>query len=169
MEPRPLEYDPGYLKVFGLIEVEWNRLENEIFLLFYGISGLRLDKAHAAFFSLQNHRARREMLEAIAVQALYKKPAMLTRFGQLMRRVKNASSKRNEIIHCIWEWNGKPWPLWPVGSPLAKIGDALKEIGTRAQTIRAVRNDLAAFRGHLPSRRPLHDKSRWPVYRDRAS
>src|SRR5713101_5812331 len=165
-----MEYDPRYLQAFGLIEVEWNRVESELFLIFHTLSGASLDKSHEAFFAIQNHRGRRDMLEAIAVQALYRKSTKLAEFTRLMRRVKNAATKRNEIVHCLWQWNGDAYPIWPVGSPLHDIRDMLREFRARAVTIRAVRDDLSAFLSRISSRRkPLHSTSRWPVYRSRAS
>jgi hypothetical protein len=99
-------YRPEYLQAFGLLEVEWNRIEGELFYVFYQLCGARIDKAHAIFFSLQNHRARREMVEELALYALANRPQARKGFAALMRRVRNAAAKRNEIVHTLWAWNG---------------------------------------------------------------
>jgi hypothetical protein len=49
MEQSP-RYRPEYLQAFGLLEIEWNRLEGVLFDLFYQLCGARFDKAHAIFF-----------------------------------------------------------------------------------------------------------------------
>lgn len=39
MKSQPLAYKPEYLKAFGLLEVEWNRVEGDLFLLFRQVCG----------------------------------------------------------------------------------------------------------------------------------
>jgi hypothetical protein len=43
MEQSP-RYRPEYLQAFGLLEIEWNRLEGVLFDLFYQLCGARFDK-----------------------------------------------------------------------------------------------------------------------------
>jgi len=93
MEHQP-RYRPEYLQAFGLLEVEWNRLEGELFQIFYQLCGARFDRAHAIFFSLQMHRARREMVEEVALYALANRPGLRKEFGSLIRRLRNAAAKR---------------------------------------------------------------------------
>jgi hypothetical protein len=168
MEQSP-RYRPEYLQAFGLLEIEWNRLEGVLFDLFYQLCGARFDKAHAIFFSLQMHRARREMVEEVALYALADKPTLRKQFGALMRRLRNAAAKRNEIVHTIWEWNGgEPWPFLPSDSGLL-LEDPMPELKSRTATITALYGDLTAFRYRLPQRRSLHQKSPIPTRAHRAA
>jgi hypothetical protein len=134
-------YKPEYLQAFGLLEIEWNRIEGELFHIFYQLCGARIDKAHAIFFSQINHRARREMVEAVALYALAERPRLRRELGALMRRLRNAAAKRNEIIHTIWEWDGgEPWGFMPMDGDLSGE-DPLAEIGSRTETISTLYQD----------------------------
>lgn len=148
MESQASRYKPEYLQAFGLLEVEWNRLEGGLFHLFGQVCGSDFWRAHAIFFSLQNHRARRELVEAAAVEAIDTQDVR-DELARLMRRMRNASAKRNEIVHTIWEWNGDAWGLLPLGNKLG-TGDILGELRRRTETIRALRRDLERFRNKLP-------------------
>jgi hypothetical protein len=111
---QPPRYKPEYLQAFGLLEIEWNRIEGALFDIVYQLCGTRFDKAHAIFFSVQAHRGRREMVEEVALYALADKPQLRKQLNSLMRRLRNAAAKRNEIVHTIWEWNGgEPWAFLP--------------------------------------------------------
>ena len=100
------------------------------------------------FFSLQNHRARRELVEAAASKTI-ESPDLLAEFKRLTRRMRNAAAKRNEIVHTIWEWNGDAWGFLPLHN---KLGTSyiLAELGRRTETIKALRRDLGQFRRKLP-------------------
>lgn len=164
-----MEYRPEYLQAFGLLEVEWHRIEGMLFHIFYQLCGARIDKAHAIFFSQQNHRARREMIEEVALYALAERAGLRRDLSSLMRRVRNAAAKRNEIIHTIWEWNGgEPWGFLPMDSDLSQE-DPLGEIRSRIATIRALYADLEAFHARMPQRRSLSAKSPVPTRVHRAA
>jgi hypothetical protein len=161
-------YKPEYLQAFGLLEIEWNRIEGELFHIFYQVCGARIDKAHAIFFSQINHRARREMVEAVALYALADRPQWHRDFTALMRRVRNAASKRNEIVHTIWEWDGgEPWGFMPMDGDLSGEGP-LAEIKSRIETISALYKDLAEFHRRIHRRRSPTPKSPIPTRSGRA-
>jgi hypothetical protein len=167
---QPPRYGPEYLQAFGLLEIEWNRLEGELFQLFYQLCGARFDRAHAIFFSLQMHRARREMVEEVALYALANKPSLRKELGSLMRRLRNAAAKRNEIVHTIWEWNGgEPWPFLPSDSGLPLLANILSELRSRTETIIALYGDLVSFRSRVPQRRTLIGRLPTPTRAHRAA
>jgi len=169
MEQRP-EYGAEYVQAFGLLEIEWNRLEGELFQLFYQLCGARYDRAHAIFFSLQVHRARREMVQEVALYALASKPGLRKELGSIMRRLRNAAAKRNEIVHTIWEWNGgEPWPFLPHDSGLPLLVDPLPELRSRTATIMALYDDFVSFRHRMPRRRALIGKFPTPTRAHRAA
>lgn len=159
----PYDYKPEYLLAFGHIEAEWNQLEALLFVVFRHFIGTRsASKANAVFFSQVNHRARREMVESLGPIVLARAKGKKRKFAALMRRMKNAGQKRNEVIHTFWGWqNGVPWAIWPEQSDSDLIEkDLLRELRTRAQTIKAVRDDLRAFYHSLQ-----HVYGSWPYKR----
>lgn len=147
----PTDYKPEYLLAIGHIEAEWNQLESLLFVIFKRFIGARAPKAHAAFFALANHKSRRDMIESLAPHILEKWPNKEKKFKALMRRLKNAAAKRNEVIHTFWGWqNGVPWAIWPFQTRI-NANDLLAEFRARAQTIKAVREDLTAFYLKVPN------------------
>lgn len=160
----PPDYKTDYLLVVGQIEIEWNRLETALFVVFRHFIGARTPKANAVFFSQVNHRARREMVESLAPIVLARMKGKTRQFSALMRRMKNAAKKRNEVVHTLWGWeDGEPWAIWEEQAPPELMQDnLLKEMRSRAQTIRAVREDLETFYASLPNM-----FSPWPYKRPR--
>tara|TARA_B100002003_G_C13882989_1_gene430947 strand:- start:35 stop:448 length:414 start_codon:yes stop_codon:yes gene_type:complete len=65
-------------------------------------------QTYAIFFSQQNHRARREMLEALIIErekhALTerKNTERFKKMKRILGRVKRAAKKRNDIAHGLW-------------------------------------------------------------------
>jgi len=145
-----ISYKPEWLQAFGLLEVRWNEIESILFLIFSRACGARLPKAHAIYFSHQNHRARREMLEKVAYYTLVRRRVLAKRFNSLMRRTGNAAQRRNQAIHTLWQWeNGDPVPMWPVDNPF--VGkNVMTELMTVARTISALYDDLVAFYVKMP-------------------
>lgn len=141
----PDEYKPEYLLAIGHLEAEWNQIEGLLFVIFKRFIGARTPKADVAFFSIVNHRSRREMIESLAPIIFEKEKMKAKKFAALMRRLKNAATKRNEVVHTFWAWqNGVPWAIWPHQTRIT-AANLLDEFRTRAATIKAVRLDLTEF------------------------
>jgi hypothetical protein len=150
----PDEYGADYITAFGLIEAEWNQIETILFLIFTVMSGMRVGKCHRLYFSQINHRARREMVESIAPPSLARLPRYRKDFIRLMRRLKRAAQRRNEVIHTLWFWQDqKPNPAWPLDHAFQTTRDILKELQARLRTIRALRDDMTEFYVYLNARK----------------
>lgn len=149
------EYEGEYYNhravwAFGMIEVLWNSIEYHLFMTFFYLSGTRIGRAYAVYFAVINHRSRREMTEQLAEQALARHPKLEARFVSLMRRLKNAAARRNEVIHTLWEWErGWPKPHLPLDS-VFEGKNIVQELIRRMDTLASLRDDLADFTLDLP-------------------
>jgi len=109
--PRPAREDilkdTELLSIVGAINIEWDEIEIALWRIFWKILKGPWHHSYAIFYSQQNHRARREMLESLALAAMPDGSAELRKIKALLGRVKRAATKRNEISHGLWDKEDK--------------------------------------------------------------
>jgi len=95
--------DAELISIMGRIGLEWDEIEIRLWYLFDCLLGTRWDFSYAIYYSQQNHRARRDMIEALAATALNKQSARFRSITAIIRRVKGAAKKRNDLTHGMWD------------------------------------------------------------------
>ncbi|MDE2229366.1 MAG: hypothetical protein KGL11_10050 [Alphaproteobacteria bacterium] len=94
--------DQELTELLTVVNLEWERLENLLFKLFALLLDCPWQCSRTIYFVHQNHRARRDMIAALAELVLAKKTGELEKVRSFLRRAKTASSNRNSIIHAVW-------------------------------------------------------------------
>jgi hypothetical protein len=141
--------------MIGRVTVAWNDLEMVLCGVFTTLLGAPGDRAYAAFFSLQNHHSRREMIAAVGDAALAD-AALRGRLNTLLKRVQKAARKRNEIAHGVVSASiesGVQRILPHKGVAPERV--SIPKLQSDLAQIRAVTGDLIQFLVDLPpERRP---------------
>jgi hypothetical protein len=94
--------DAELISILGEINLEWDEIEFGLWYLFDVLLNVHWSLSYSVFFSQQNHRARRDMIEALAPNALRGNQSRLKAINALLSRVKRAAKKRNEVTHGLW-------------------------------------------------------------------
>jgi hypothetical protein len=94
--------DQELVRAIGEINVMWDEIEMYLWYKFDTLLDVHWRSSYAIFFKHQNHRVRREMVEALAQVVLKDKPKKLKALTKMLARVKKIARKRNEITHGVW-------------------------------------------------------------------
>jgi hypothetical protein len=94
--------DAELVAIVGAINVEWDEIEFSLWYIFDTPLAVHWSRSYAIFFSQQNHRARREMVEALAEVSLAKGSARLRKIKSALGRIKRAAKRRSDISHGLW-------------------------------------------------------------------
>ena len=142
--------DTELLSIVGAINIEWDEIEVALWRVFWDLLGGTWKHSYAIYYSQQNHRARREMIESLALVKLPPDGAKAKRLKALLGRVKRAATKRNEISHGVWSYvktTSGP-ELWRV--PLKKKEPKAGEVdGYSKADLKALRDQLTKLRDDL--------------------
>jgi len=132
--------DVELIRLTGEINLLWDEIEMYLWYIFDDI--LRRNDwrySYIIFFSHQGHRARRDMLQALASVALERNHKRLEQLAKLLSRISDASYKRNNITHGLWNREEqKP------GAPIART--PLKRDYQKGAALAYTKKDLARIR-----------------------
>jgi hypothetical protein len=92
---------PDYAERLGIITAEWSALEWHLCFLFEALLGVDRERAEAVFFTLTNNRSRREVVANLAKVLLTEESELRVRTDRILRRAKNAATRRNALAHGI--------------------------------------------------------------------
>jgi hypothetical protein len=147
----------------GEINMYWDEIEILLWYVFDWILDTRWSFSYSIYFSHQNHRARREMLETLSQVALNPNHPQTKELNSLLGRVKRAANKRNELAHGIWHRS-------KVGRKVLLERIPLKRHPREAGAIRLGLKDLEQTRDQLAKLyAELYDFAgpRWDAQRNR--
>jgi hypothetical protein len=99
---------PDYAEKLGIITAEWSALEWGLCSMFGTMLGVDRDRAEAVFFALTNNRSRREVVASLAKVLFAEGSDLRGRIDRILRRVRNAASRRNSLAHGIWIFGDEP-------------------------------------------------------------
>jgi hypothetical protein len=99
-----IAHHPNYANKLGIVTAEWSALELHLCFLFQNLLGVDSQRAEAIFFTLTNNRARREVIASLAKILLSEEHELRNRVDRILRRVRNAATRRNEVAHGIWHF-----------------------------------------------------------------
>jgi hypothetical protein len=99
---------PDYAEKLGIITAEWSALEWSLCSLFAAMLGVDEDRAEAVFFTLTNNRSRREVVASLAKVLFAEGADLRNRTDRILRRTRNAASRRNSLAHGIWTFGEGP-------------------------------------------------------------
>lgn len=99
---------PDYAEKLGVITAEWAALEWGLCSLFGTMLGVDRDRAEAVFFALTNNRSRREVVASLAKVLFTEGTELRNRIDRILRRTRNAASRRNSLAHGIWTFGEAP-------------------------------------------------------------
>jgi hypothetical protein len=128
------------IRLIGEINLLWDEIEMYLWYIFDDLLG-RTDwrYSYVIFFSHQGHRVRRDMLQALASVALERNPKRLEQLTKLLSRISDASHKRNNITHGLWNREeGEP------GAPITRT--PLKRDYQKAAALAYTKKDIARIR-----------------------
>jgi hypothetical protein len=106
---------PDYAERLGIITAEWSALEWGLCDLFGTMLGVDRERSEAVFFALTNNRGRREVVASLAKVLFAEGAELRNRTDRILRRMRNAASRRNSLAHGIWTFGEPP----DAGSSLA--------------------------------------------------
>jgi hypothetical protein len=96
---------PDYANKLGIVTAEWSGLELHLCLPFQVLLGVDSARADAVFFTLTNNRARRrEAIASLAKLLLPEESELRDRTDRVLRRVRNAATRRNALTHGVWHF-----------------------------------------------------------------
>jgi hypothetical protein len=147
--------DAELIAILGEISFEWDEIEFHMWYLFDAFLNVRWDFSHTILFSQANHRARRDMLAALAEIALANEPEKLRATRALIGRIKRAAKKRNEIAHGLW--------VDDANKALRRI--PMNKTRTQAEGESYRRADLVRARDQLTKLRSDLDDFAYPLWR----
>jgi hypothetical protein len=101
-------HHPDYANKLGIVTAEWSALELHLCFLFQNLLGVASERAEAVFFTLTNNRARREAIASLAKILLPEDNELHDRTNRILRRVRNAATRRNSLAHGIWHFGEVP-------------------------------------------------------------
>lgn len=122
-------YDRHALLI-GQVNMVWNDVQTEIFLMFRELSGMPWASADAVFFAVRTDAAQRDMTSALAKQVLSNKPEALKETLQLINEIGLLAGQRNAAIHTAWiveDGSELPKPYLRLNTPKALKDNSLAQ------------------------------------------
>ncbi len=142
--------DVELIRLIGEINLSWDEIEMYLWYIFDDLLG-RLDwrLSYVIFFSNQGHRARRDMLQALAAVALEKKPKRFEQLKKLLSRISEASHKRNNITHGLWnrDEGRKGAPI--TRTPLKRDWEKSSALADTKRDLARIRDEFVALEGDV--------------------
>jgi hypothetical protein len=80
----------------------WEVIEHILFNIFAHLSKGPYSESRALYYSLRNHRARQEMIQALAADIFVNEQDKLKELVKCTCRAGKAAGKRNEVAHGAW-------------------------------------------------------------------
>ena len=105
VEARSTIEDPLYAehaRAIGIVVAQYTLLETHLVKLFAVIEGMDEKRAKIAFHAILSNPTRMNIIEATLME-LWTDSAVKARWSSIKRRIKNASDRRNEIVHSVWQ------------------------------------------------------------------
>ncbi|MFI5020605.1 MAG: hypothetical protein ACHQRJ_02985 [Alphaproteobacteria bacterium] len=93
---------PRHTKLLGTIAGLWGTLEHQMCELFEALMYPRRKEARAIFYSLGNHKARRDILRVAGATRLKGNQKLLARFNKAINAIKKRADRRNDLLHSAW-------------------------------------------------------------------
>jgi hypothetical protein len=153
-----LSTHPEYARRVGEIVSLWAVIELRLSIIFGILLRAPPWQAWDAFFTLQNSRARIDMVRALAHSLddrIPEKVELIT----LVERVQKAPAARNGYAHRPWiEYKGKLYQLDKPAVPIeesAKHHIGLQKMDNDLSDLRSLNSDLNEFQGRFGNRYPL--------------
>lgn len=93
---------PRHTKLLGVISGLWGTLELSMGQLFEELLEPRNREARAVYYSLGNHRARRDILRTAGMTRLEHHPQLRSKLKTTINHISKRADRRNDLLHGAW-------------------------------------------------------------------